>query len=228
MKPVAVFYHCLFVIGTPPVRLPSAWNIVYEQMRQIEDSGLLSACSEFHIGVNGSQESIPTGNMTFPKKAQVTYHGLTCRNELRTLLMLHDWAKAHPGWYILYIHSKSATHDAQSSYGHYAGTWRKEMMKDLVTNWRACAQDLDAGYDIVCSHFMWNMGSDQSQHIPAGNFLWITSDFAAKLPSIMQRERIKISGIDSVESRFEAEVFWGNGPRPNVKSIRPNGGNGIP
>jgi hypothetical protein len=101
------------------------------------------------------------------------------------------------------------------------------MMKDLVENWRTCVEDLKT-HDITCSHWMWNMGSDQSQHIPAGNFLWITSNFAARLPSMFERQRIKDSGISHVDSRYESEVYWGNGPRPEVKQYRPNGGDGVP
>ena len=100
-------------------------------------------------------------------------------------------------------------------------------MADLTTNWRTCVMDLET-HDIACSHWMWNMGSDQSQHSPAGNFLWLTSNFAASLPSMFERERIKMSGIASIESRYEAEVHFGNGRRPVVKQYRPNGGGGVP
>ncbi len=92
-------------------------------------------------------------------------------------------------------------------------------MNDLVTNWKGCVIDLRNGYDIACSCWEWGM-CDGTQNIPPGNFLWIRSDFVAKLPSIYDRARIKQSGIKSAESRFESEVFWGNGPRPQVKQYR--------
>ncbi len=93
------------------------------------------------------------------------------------------------------------------------------MMQDVILGWRNCVNDLENGFDISCSHWMWNM-ADGTQHIPAGNFLWTTSDFIAKLPSIYLRERIKLDGIGAASARFEAEVFWGNGPRPVVKAYR--------
>lgn len=99
-------------------------------------------------------------------------------------------------------------------------------MQDLIVNWRQCVSDLE-NHDIVCSHWMWNL-LDGTQHIPAGNFLWVTSNFVEKLPSVYLRDRIKQDGIDALSSRFEAEVFWGNGARPNVKSYRPDGGGGVP
>ena len=115
-----------------------------------------------------------------------------------------------------------------SSYGNtVSGPWRHAMMQDLVMGWRECVAALDAGSDIACSHWMWNM-ADGTQHIPAGNFLWVKSEFAAALPSMFLRDRIKVSGISSLESRYEAEVFWGNGKRPSVYQVRPNGGGGVP
>jgi len=64
--------------------------------------------------------------------------------------------------------------------------------------------------------------ADGTQNIPAGNFLWIKSDFVATLPSMYKRDRIKLSGMTSPESRYEAEVFWGNGTRlPKVIDKHP-------
>lgn len=60
------------------------------------------------------------------------------------------------------------------------------------------------------------------QSIWAGNFWWAKSDFLRTLPSIMNRERIKISGLGAAESRFESEVWIGNGPRlPRVRDYHP-------
>lgn len=208
--------------------LPAAPEIVAGQMAALKTSGLEDAATEIHIGVNGTKaESEPFVGLLLPSKAQVTYHGLQCRNELRTIVMLWEWAKTHPGWNVLYFHAKSSTHAPDSHYGNnVAGPWRVGMMQDLVLGWKNCVADLE-NHDIVCSHWMWGM-ADGTQHIPAGNFLFVTSDFVAKLPSMMVRDRLRVSGLDSVESRFEGEVFWGNGPKPNVKSYRPNGGGGVP
>lgn len=205
-----------------------AFDIVAEQMHQMSSSGLLDACSEMHVGINGGEESLEASRLILPEKAKVILHGLESKAENLTLVELMKWSASHPGWFILYAHSKSATHEPGTDYHQMASNWRRGMMEDLVTNWRQCVADLQAGADIACSHWMWGMGSDQSQHIPAGNCLWVKSDFVNRLPSIYLRDRIKVSGIASAESRFEAEVLWGNGPRPIVKQYRPNGGGGVP
>ncbi len=135
--------------------------------------------------------------------------------------MLHEFCKANPGWHVLYFHAKGSTKTKPSETMH-ANDWRRGMMHDLVLNWRECLPLLDT-HDIVCSHWKWNQCHDRSQHIPAGNFLWITSDFAATLPSMLERERIRNDGIGALSSRYEAECFWGNGPRPRVFQFRPTG-----
>jgi hypothetical protein len=226
-RPIAIFFHGLFVVGDPPKSLPNAARVIHRLVVQMADSGLMDAAQEIHVGINGGKESEGMVANYIPKKATVTYHGLQCRNENLTLVMLENWVKVHPGWNVLYFHAKNASHDPNSDYGRFGEGWREGMAADLITNWRQCVTDLDTGFDIVCSHWMWNC-ADGTQHIPAGNFLWVTSDFAAKLPSIYLRQRIKDDGIGALSSRFEAEVLWGNGPRPVVKSFRPNGGSGVP
>jgi hypothetical protein len=226
---IAIFYHTLFFMGTPPELRPMAVDIVSEQITQMEKAGLVSAADEMIVGINGGQESEDIASVLLPKKAKLVFHGLQSRAENPTIVLLENWAEVHPGWAILYLHAKGSSHEHGSPYGqNVSGPWRRAMMADLVENWRACVADLEAGAEMVCSHFMRNM-ADGTQHIPAGNFLWTTANFVRTLPSIFMRERIKVSGIDALESRFEAEVYWGNGPRlPMVKEWRPNGGGGCP
>lgn len=228
MKPIAVFYHCLFFHGNPVEFKLNAFEIVNEQMAEMRNSGLLDAASHFVVGINGAKESDDIANLVIPPKATRVLHGLHSKAENLTIVELEHWAPLHKDWHVLYFHAKGCTHPKGEPYGEgISKPWRQSMMQDLVMNWRRCVADLDAGHDVACSHWMWNM-ADGTQHIPAGNFLWTTSNFVAKLPSIYLRDRIKVSGIAGVESRFEAEVYWGNGPRPNVKQYRPNGGGGVP
>lgn len=224
---IAIFYHCLFFkdTGEPFDR---ALPIVCEQMAQMNRSGLAAAASHFVIGINGGQESEPVSDLVLPKKAIKLYHGLSSKAENLTIMALEEWAKTHPGWLVLYCHAKGSTHPEGSPYGlNMSDPWRRTMMNYLVGAWRECVSELARGHDVVCCHWMWSL-ADGSQHIPAGNFLWVQSDFVRKLPSMMLRERIKQDGIAAVESRYEAEVYWGNGPRPNVFQILPTGGEGVP
>lgn len=221
-RPIAIFYHCLFWLGEPKKVLPLALWIVQEQMDVLSGSGLLAAAEEFHVGVNGGSESTKQLMERMPvgaKFGEVKFHGLDCRSENLTILMLEEWVKTHPGWNVLYFHSKGATKPIWGKEGMLATYWRNGMMADMVCNWRQCVTDLALGYDIVCSSWLWRQG-DGTQNIPAGNFLWVKSEFVAKLPSILTRARIQQDGIGALSSRYEAEVYWGNGPTPKVKEYR--------
>lgn len=211
MKPIAIFFHCLFMRGTPPALTPSAVEIIGEQMQNIAQTGLLGAASHFAVGVNGGDESRVLASMLIPAKAKVVFHGLDSHNENSTLRMLEQWLPGHPGWNVLYFHSKGATWP----YNDYMRSrWRGCMMRNTVSNWRQCVQDLDAGYEAVGCHWMTPPATPPGQHIFAGTFFWSKSDFLLTLPSIMKRDRIKVSGLKHADSRYESEVWIGNGPRP--------------
>jgi len=224
MKPIAVYYHCLFELGDPPEVLPQAVSIVHEQMTQLRVSGLLDAATKLVVGINGGEASREIANMVIPAKAEIIMHGLESRSENLTICALHDFAKENPGWLILYHHSKSCTHDQNSDYGKFATRWRRCMEKTCVTRWRECVSELENGYDAVGAHWLKEMGHDKSQHFFAGNFWWATSDFIATVPSMYTRDRIKVSGISNVESRYEAEVWISIGPLPKTKDMETNHG----
>lgn len=219
---IAVFYHCLFCLKNEP--LWSAVKVVHEQMKTLKESGLEDAAKEIHIGVNGSKESEVYAKQFLPSKAAITYHGLESRAENLTIVMLEQWLKEHDGWAVLYLHSKGATHDLESAYAQYAGSWRRTMMGHLVFNWRFCVKDLREGAEACGCNWLVGQGWDHSQNIFGGNFWWAKSGFLRTLPSIYERERIKTSGIGALESRYESEVWIGNGPRlPIVKIYHPGG-----
>jgi hypothetical protein len=217
--PIIIFYHCLFQIDDKP--LIGASRIVHEQMTTLNNSGLLDACDEFRVGVNGGKESEQFVQAFIPPKAIVTYHGLQCRNELRTLLMIEDWCRNFkPEAYILSFHSKGATHAPDSEYHKTMSTpWRKRMTHECIEKWRFCVQHLET-YQAVGAHWLEGQGWDKSQFFFAGTFYWVRASFLRTLPSVMSRQRIKDSGIDSIESRFEAEVVLSIGPKlPTVKNL---------
>lgn len=217
--PIAIFYHCLFCLGNPPKRLPAAEGIVKEQMQALRESGLGEAASYTLVGVNGGGESQPPcDSLIFWTNAPIL-HGLESRNENLTILELEKWLPGHSDWYVLYFHSKGATHPPGDS---FSTTWRRCMMKHCITNWRQCVADLDAGYEAVGAHWMEPPETPPGQRFFAGTFWWAKASYLLTLPSIMDRERIKVSGIGSPESRYEAEVWIGNGPRaPKVKDYHP-------
>lgn len=223
MKPIALFYHCLFLGGDPPQLFPAAPAIILRQMTELEKSGLLAAASHFCVGINGGDESRKIADKCLPGTAHKVFHGLQCKNENRTILELEKWLPFHDDWNVLYFHSKGATHSLDDP---MAAAWRGCMMKHCVTNWRRCVQDLDSGHDMVGVHWMEPPATPEGQYIFAGTFNWSKASYLLTLPSLMQRDRIKVSGLDAPISRYEAEVYFGNGPvKPHVKDYHGPGWN---
>jgi hypothetical protein len=211
MKPIAIFYHGLFFRDNE--WLPHAFTIAQQQFWAVEDSGLEKAASEIHIGLNGGQESLEPARLVFPAKAEITLHGQDSKNECSTILMLEDWVKTHPDWYVLYFHCKGATHPP----GHgISDRWRGCMMRNNVLLWHRCVADLMTGCDAVGCHWMEPPETPEGQYIFAGTFFWAKSNFMRELPSIMDRPQIKKTGLKHLDSRYEAEVWLGNGPRRPV------------
>lgn len=227
MRPIAVFYHCLFCLGNPPEPLLRVVEIVRDQMQALRTTGLAEAASHILVGINGGEESECLADAILPGTAQRVMHGLKSRCENLTIVELEKWLPAHDGWDVLYFHCKGSV--TQSGGPDFARRWRDCMMNNLIGQWRKCVRDL-AMVDSVGCHWMPGM-VDGTQNIWAGNFWWAKSEFLRSLPSIYQRDRITQSGIGAYESRYESEVWIGNGPRlPRVIDYHPGGpfGNSCP
>lgn len=185
-------------------------------MAALKHYGLLDEATEFHVGVNGGEESAWAAKMFLPPKADVIFHGTQCRNECRTIRSLEQWLPGHEGWNVFYFHVKGGTSGPEKKWLN--DKWWACMMKNLVANWRRCVTDLSAAHDAVGVHWMVPPSTPVGQRIFAGNFWWAKGGFLCSLPSIMERDRIKVSGLDSIESRYESEVWLGNGSRiPRIK-----------
>lgn len=225
---IAIFYHCLFSHGNPREFRPGAWAIIEEAMLALQHSGLAQAASEIQFCYNGDESERTYAELLAPINAKIFCNGPDSFAENLTIVRAWEWAMKNPGWAMLYFHAKGATHNPEDGYARgVSAPWRQTMLRYMVGEWRQAVDDLERGADIVCCHFLWNM-CDGTQHIPAGNFLWANSSFVGSLPSMHLRDRIKSDGIAAAASRYEAEVFWGNGRKPIVVQYLPNGGGGVP
>jgi hypothetical protein len=214
---IAVFYHCLFTMNEEI--LPTAMSVVAEQMEMMQDCGLTNAADEIHIGINGGANDYLYAMSILPAKANMVFHGIQCKNECRTILMVEEFVKTHPGWVVLYFHAKGATHSPMNSNYH---AWRYCMMHHLITEWACCVSELHHGFESCGCH--WIPNALPGQNIWGGNFWWATSDFLRTVPSIMSCSRIRTgqSQLDDLETRYEAEVWIGKGKRlPVVRDYHP-------
>jgi hypothetical protein len=179
---------------------------------------LADAASEIIFGVNGGDESLHLASVIAPAKAKLVGHGLQSRCENPTIVLMEEWLKStSEEACVLYFHAKGASHNLDTLYAKFEADWRECLMYHCVDHWRQCVADL-ALFEAVGCHWLTNWGADRSQNYFAGTFFWARASYLRTLPSIFLRDRIKISGIASLDSRYEAEVWIGNGPRlPTVR-----------
>lgn len=207
-KGLAVWFHCLFQGSQGrDINTAFAMDLMAQQMQTLEACGLADNCHELWVGVNGDDEDAEIARMLAPEKARVVAHGKGTGTEITTLNLLHAWAPSHPGWYVLYFHLKGVSHPDNPN-----TTWRLNMERHVLGNWRTCVLDLDSGHDAVGSY--WLTPEEHPtliQHHPffGGTYWWAKSDYLATLPPLPAPEFV---------NRYEAESWIGSGPRrPRVK-----------
>lgn len=207
MKPLAVFYHSWYA--------PNAFPIIKEQMETLRDSGLLAEASHITVGLNGK----PDGEVWIPP-VNIIVHPEGSANENLTMVEAHEFAKKNPDWYVLYFHSKGATHEP----GHWCiplmTNWRNCMMEHCVKNWKTCVDDLQT-HEAVGVHWL---DASITKNFPyfGGNFWWARSEFLATIPSLYERHKTRTGNLWDWDNRYEAEVWLGQAPRlPIVKDYHP-------
>lgn len=223
---VAVFFHCRISGGAHPandafpgnaaVHHEHAKSVVSEQINALINSGLLGHTDHFIVGVNGTEEDMAIINRMANGQAEIKCFGEDLASELTTLGLVHEFAVNHPGWFVLYHHSKGVMWTGGSE-GQYRKAWRRCMEKACVWRWRECVAALESGYDMAGAH--WLDPKDYPEKpvgkgIWAGNFFWATSDYLATLP--LPHEAIW-------RNRYWAEMWCSLGEKyPKVRDFAPH------
>jgi len=195
--------------------------VVQSQMEMLKQSGLEDAADEIYCGINGEDESVMFAEALLPAKAVKLYHGLQCKTELRTIMLLQEAMAGRKGWAVLYFHPKGFSHSLTDELSF---NWRNCMMHNLVTNWEICLESLSRGFDAAGCH--WKTGQvDGTQCLFAGNFWYAKSEFLNTLPRVENNKRIPLmGGVDDFRSRYEAEIILGSGRKlPKVVDYHPSG-----
>lgn len=223
MKPIAIFFHTVFFKADGGAFQRSGpMNAKY--MKDLEDSGLMDAASHFTAGINGGKESEVYAKCYLPR-AQHLFHGIDVISANFTFQAMRDFCVAHPGWNVVFFHGKSIAHETPEyvSYLPFEMRWINCMVNACIRNWRTCVADLET-HDSVGCHWMENVGNPPVDHIWGGTFYWVTSDFAATLPSLYDCPLVKQFGMKSIEGRATGEQWIGLGPKlPRIKDYHVNG-----
>lgn len=209
MNGIGVFYHCLLSSPHRPIDMDYALNLIANQMAAIKESGLENAAQDMTIGVNGSASDALAVACLAPSKATVIHHGAGTTTEIPTMNILREYARQHPGWAIMYHHSKGVSTPNQ------ADGWRRRMESVVVWGWGHCLKALDEGAEACGAHWLTpekNPGAIASPFF-GGTFWWARADYINRLPPLPEAKW---------ENRYEAESWIGKGqPRPRVVDFYP-------
>jgi hypothetical protein len=201
VKPVAIFYHCIFTGTERVINSGFVMDLMAQQMQTLEAVGLADYAREMYVGVNGGEDDAEIARMLAPNKAKIIAHGKGTGTEITTLNFIREWVKSRSGWYVLYFHTKGVSHPENPN-----TTWRLNMERHVLHNWRTCILDLDKGYD--CCGSYWLTPEEHRSWVKSpffgGTFWWAKADYLATLSPLPAPEFI---------NRYDAEGWIGSGPR---------------
>jgi hypothetical protein len=194
---LCVFHHSRLSMVDPPIDFDWASGIFAEQMQSLEESGLLAACAELHLGVSGDEADLCAAAEMAPEKANVFRNDPNTCGELPTMVALQQWLPGHSDWGICYFHTKGASAKDNLAYRG----WRHCMENVVIWNWAQCVKDLEAGFDCVGPHWLTPARYPTLVGTPmyGGTMWWAKGSYLERLPQLSP----------TGPSRWEAEAWIG-------------------
>jgi hypothetical protein len=120
-------------------------SVLSELMDSIQQSGLYDACVGLYYGCSCLDcEYVVTERMNAAYTKAVPLFTVPAPNHTHenwTINAVIQFARAHPGSHILYLHTKGVTNVSPSQ-----RFWRQWMTNYMVNLWRVCVRLLAAGY----------------------------------------------------------------------------------
>lgn len=208
---IAVFYHARICGGNPEINRVYGERMVSEQMRLFVDSGLYSNTNRCIIGLNGDGGEFM--RHTMPEGCSLIEHGPKAESLLPTFLVLEEWAKTHPDWYVCIWHTKGVTHP----HDKLNVVWRRCMENAVIRNWHRCVNDLENGCDSAGAHWLTReqFGPMVNTFFWGGAFYWVKASFLTQLPKLP-------TTVTCRNDWFIPENWIGMGPRPKVHDYAPH------
>jgi hypothetical protein len=226
MKKFVIAYHA-YLYGDHYMdmiteQLRKIINVKIYKDGQYEDN-IFSHCKKLYIGVTDSPGKKPENGIEWLTKfvnASSSNKQLTTdpkieivvseNNELRpTLWWIRDYAKDHPGEYVMFFHTKGITHGDQPN-----RDWRNYMEYFVIERWRDCIKKLDDGYD--CCGVLWNCDKAGNFHPHfSGAFWWASTDYINTLDHNYLTSANRYDGEFWIGTNKNARVYEFHNSRMN-------------
>lgn len=137
-------------------------------------------------------------------KIMITNHSVDPNSfENCTLRLMHFYAKCHPGYKILYLHTKGVTYTKDHVFYPGVTDWVDFMLYCLVESFHGCLAMLDHVDTVGCDYrYLFN---GNPSHF-SGNFWWATSDYVRTL------------SVYELKDKYDAE-WWIHSGSPTFVNI---------
>ena len=192
--------------------IPNSKAIINQQINLLVNSELInnsevffSCCSYGIEGFDWLKDKLKD----YPNVRYIEQLSSPVEAEIDTLIHLKNYCDTHNDCYVLYLHTKGATHLNNDC----VSDWRDMMLHINVTEWRTCLSKLKEGYNTVGANWL----HYQTHPHYSGNFWWATSDYIKSLPSLTRPAAIDSDsqlGANIATNRLDAELWIGlNNPK---------------
>lgn len=186
-------------------------DIVREQLRKLEQSGLGTACDSLTVTVVGPKivkVHLLFKDLSFLHKVTIIHASKNLKKfEFPGIEKVRQIARNKPNTKILYMHTKGVTHFGKPS-EQPVRHWRQYMEYFAIERWQDCIKALETA-DICGVDYT---KSIHGHHFFAGNFWWSRAAYI----STCRLER---------KNRFDCEDFIGRGKDPIAKTFHQSGEN---
>ena len=164
-------------------------NLFQTQMNLLYMSGLYENSNQIVLCVNGTEGDAHFVRDRAPEGCEVVWHGEKSESLIPTFLMIEEWVKTHPDWFVCFWHMKGVIHPNEPFYK----IWRECMERCVIRDWRKCVADLKAGYDTVGAHWLsrekyGDMVNPEHGGTPFwGVFWWATAKYLSRLTPMVKQ-----------------------------------------
>jgi len=154
-------------------------TFLIELLDRMKSSGLLARMD--HVCIVNTGQPIDTAKFeTIYAPAKVIYYTEnTMEFENVTIRLLSVFAKLHPDYKILYMHTKGISYGSDHVFYNGVKAWNQFMMYCLVDQYEKCLPILKV-YDTVGVNYR-PLEHGNGQHY-SGNFWWATAEYIKHLP----------------------------------------------
>lgn len=198
--PTYIYYHI--------AQMGNWVEVVSEQVRALQDSGLYEASDKILFGVVGNAP------IALPSKFEMLFHHPDIRlAEVPTLEALREHALKE-NFNVLYMHTKGVAYLEKGNTKEIVTFWRKYMEYFCIGKWQECLESLRE-FDAAGCEFYGPKQHFSNPHF-SGNFWWATSSYLRTLPKVVN---VIVQGEHAIHTRMKAEFWIGSDPRIRVKEL---------